>query len=109
MARTRGKVGTTVARPVRGLSIPFEEPTLSDELMFGRPRELKIFVSSKMRGGDLDEERREAITTIDGLGNYKAWAWERDAAADPFFPRNFPARIGNPAPDHPTAAALGWG
>lgn len=44
---------------------------------------LRIFISSSMAGGRLDQERRTAIATIDGVGFARAWAWERETTGGP--------------------------
>jgi hypothetical protein len=60
------------------------ERSLSDEIVYGRPEHLRVFVSSQMRGGVLAAERAAAIEAIDSHPDYQAWAWERDAAAGPY-------------------------
>lgn len=61
------------------------ERSLSEEVVFGRPPDhLKVFLSSKMRGGALAAERQVAIEAIDASPLHRAWAWERDANAGPY-------------------------
>jgi len=60
------------------------ERSLTDETVFGRGGHLKVFVSSQMRDDVLAAERRVAIRAIDSQAYYRAWAWERDAAAGPY-------------------------
>jgi hypothetical protein len=53
--------------------------------VYGRPpEELKVFLSSQMRGGTLARERVVAMDAIDGAAIHRAWAWERDAHAGPY-------------------------
>lgn len=58
--------------------------TVRDELLFGRPLKLKVFVSSEMRSKRLAAERVAAATAVEELGIHFAWYWERDANAGPF-------------------------
>jgi hypothetical protein len=60
------------------------ERSLSDEILYGRPERLKVFVSSQMHGGALAAERQAAVEAIDSHPDYRAWAWERDSAAGPY-------------------------
>lgn len=54
-------------------------------LLYARPADhWKIFVSSKMAGGALREERGAAIAAIDAFPLTRAWAWERNAHAGPY-------------------------
>jgi tetratricopeptide (TPR) repeat protein len=55
-----------------------------DEL-FARPPWGKVFVSSKMSGGALQAERAAAIKAIERFPHLHAWAWERNAAAGPYY------------------------
>jgi hypothetical protein len=57
---------------------------LRDELLFGRPDRLKVFVSSEMRSGLFDDERVAAAAAIEQTGFHFAWYWERDANAGPY-------------------------
>lgn len=57
---------------------------LRDELLFGRPDRLKVFVSSEMRSGLLDAERVAAADAVEQSGYHFAWYWERDANAGPY-------------------------
>jgi hypothetical protein len=57
---------------------------LRDELLFGRPDRLKVFVSSEMRSGLLDVERVSAADAVEQSGFHFAWYWERDASAGPY-------------------------
>lgn len=57
---------------------------LRDELLFGRPDRLKVFVSSEMRSGLLEAERVAAADAIEQSGYHFAWYWERDANAGPY-------------------------
>jgi hypothetical protein len=56
-------------------------PTLSDEILYGRPPRWKIFVSSKMRGDPLRAERETAVNAIESSPLALAWCWERHARA----------------------------
>src|SRR6266542_2716862 len=59
--------------------------SLSDEVLYSRPADhLKIFLSSRIRGGPLAAERRTAIGAIEASPFHRAWAWERDANAGPY-------------------------
>ena len=61
------------------------ERSLSNEVLYGRPPDhLRIFVSSKMRGGSLAAERAAARDAVDAYPKHKAWLWERDTAAGPY-------------------------
>jgi hypothetical protein len=51
---------------------------------FGRPVQLKVFISSLMRGGSLDAERAEVASVIDDHPDLEAWMWERRANAGPY-------------------------
>lgn len=55
-----------------------------DELLYGRPDRLKVFVSSEMRSGKLRGERTAAAEAIEDSGFHFAWYWERDADAGPY-------------------------
>lgn len=58
--------------------------SLSEEL-FARPDELKIFISSQMRGGVLAFERIAAAEAVERIPSFaRAWYWERDADAGPY-------------------------
>jgi hypothetical protein len=54
--------------------------TISEEMAFGRPPFLKVFVSSRMNGS-LDDERAAAIEEIGSFPVVEPWAWERSAYA----------------------------
>lgn len=56
----------------------------SNEL-YARPRYLKVFISSKMAGDPLVEERRAAIQAAENFPLTEPWAWERDAVAGSFY------------------------
>jgi hypothetical protein len=56
-------------------------PTLTDEILFGRPVRWKIFVSSKMNGDPLRAEREAAVEAIESTALAHAWCWERHARA----------------------------
>ena len=58
--------------------------TVRDELLFGRPDRLKVFISSEMRSGLLNEERIAAADAVEESGYHFAWYWERDADAGPY-------------------------
>ncbi len=64
-----------------------------DDLVFGRPQSLKVFVSSEMRSGRLSEVRIAVAEAIEESGFHHAWYWERDGHAGPFSSR--PVCIGN--------------
>jgi hypothetical protein len=55
------------------------------ELIFGRSDRLKVFVSSKMAGGALKNERAAAVRIIERFESMRAWHWERDAVAGTFY------------------------
>lgn len=57
---------------------------MRDEMLFGRPDLLKVFVSSEMRSGQLTAERVAVAKAIEESGMHFAWYWERDADAGPF-------------------------
>ena len=57
--------------------------SLGDEL-FLRPSTFKIFISGKMRGGPLREERVAAAEAVESTQFAHAWYWERDANAGPY-------------------------
>jgi|GEM_PF-2969127 len=66
------------------MSVHFD-PTDPRNELHSRPADhLKVFVSSKMKGGALKAQRRRALETIDAFPVTKAWAWERDASAGPY-------------------------
>jgi hypothetical protein len=54
-----------------------------DEIIFGRRRLMKVFISSKMNGNPLIAEREAAAEAIDGLSFAEAWFWERHHTATP--------------------------
>jgi hypothetical protein len=56
-------------------------PTLSEEILFGRPTRWKIFVSSKMQGDPLKVERQMAVDAIESTALARAWCWERHVRA----------------------------
>ena len=58
-------------------------PTLSDEILFGRPMRWKIFVSSKVQVNPLKDEREAAVNAIESTALARAWccALERSPAA----------------------------
>jgi hypothetical protein len=56
-------------------------PTLSEEILYGRPPRWKIFVSSKMQGDPLRAERETAVSAIESTPIAQAWCWERHARA----------------------------
>lgn len=58
--------------------------TVRDELLFGRPTKLKVFISSEMRSKNLERERLAAADAVEEVGIHFAWYWERDANAGPF-------------------------
>lgn len=58
--------------------------TVRDELLFGRPPKLKVFISSEMRTHSLDAERVAAAEAVEEVGIHFAWYWERDADAGPY-------------------------
>jgi tetratricopeptide (TPR) repeat protein len=55
------------------------------ELIFGRADRLKVFVSSKMAGGVLKDERSACVRGIERFPSMRAWAWERDAVAGTYY------------------------
>jgi hypothetical protein len=56
-------------------------PTLSDEILYGRPPRWKIFISSKMQGDPLKAEREAAVNAIESTPLALAWCWEQHARA----------------------------
>lgn len=61
------------------------DPADPRNLIYARPADhWKIFVSSKMAGGALRDERAAAIEAIDIFPLARAWAWERNANAGPY-------------------------
>lgn len=60
------------------------ERSLSDEILYGRPEQLRVFVSSQMREQVLAIERQVAVEAIESEPSYCAWAWEREAVAGPY-------------------------
>ena len=62
------------------------ERSLTEEIRFGRPADqVKVFVSAKMSDHSLVQERKAAIKEIDALPPHTAWAWEKNAAAGPYY------------------------
>lgn len=57
---------------------------IKEEILFGRPARLKVFVSSKMRRNPLVSERAAVVDAIEGTGFAEAWCWEKNANAGPF-------------------------
>lgn len=55
-----------------------------DDILYERPGELKVFVSSQMRGGVLLNERGVADGAIKKTGYATSWLWENDACAGPY-------------------------
>ncbi len=55
-----------------------------NDVVFGRPQRLKVFVSSEMRSGRLSEARQAVADAIEESGFHDAWYWERDGHAGPF-------------------------
>lgn len=66
---------------MRELDVP---PLSAADELYARPSTLKVFVSSRMRGGVLSNERTEAAAAIESIQNARAWYWERDAQAGPY-------------------------
>ena len=61
------------------------DPADPHNLIYARPADhWKVFVSSKMAGGALRDERAAALDAIDTFPLARAWAWERDANAGPY-------------------------
>jgi len=58
-----------------------------NEVVFGRPQRLKVFVSSEMRSGRLNDARQAVAEAIEESGFHDAWYWERDGHAGPFSSR----------------------
>jgi hypothetical protein len=58
--------------------------TTHDEMMFGRPDRLKVFVSSEMRSKALEHERLVVAEAAEETSAHFAWYWERDADAGPY-------------------------
>jgi hypothetical protein len=57
------------------------EPRSLFEEVNGRPDDVLIFISSRMRGYEV--VREQCAKTIEGTGIMRAWYWERDARAGP--------------------------
>jgi hypothetical protein len=57
---------------------------MADELRHGRSPKLRVFISSKMRGGVLKAERAAAAEAVDTHPDAEAWLWERSADAGPY-------------------------
>jgi hypothetical protein len=55
-----------------------------EEVLYGRPARLKVFISSEMRSHRLDAERVAAAEAAEETGWHFAWYWERDANAGPY-------------------------
>ena len=55
-----------------------------EEVLYGRPSRLKVFISSEMRSHRLDAERVAAAQAAEETGWHFAWYWERDAHAGPY-------------------------
>ena len=55
-----------------------------DDILYERSDELKVFVSSQMRGDVLLNERRTADRAIKKTGYATPWLWENDACAGPY-------------------------
>ena len=53
--------------------------------LYARPRHLKVFISSKITGDTLADERKSAIATVEEFPLTEPWAWERDAIAGSFY------------------------
>ena len=58
-------------------------PSPDEELLFGRSRDGRVFVSSQMRDGSgqkvYEAERAQLGDAIDAIPRLTAWLWERDA------------------------------
>jgi hypothetical protein len=54
-----------------------------DEMVFGRRRLMKVFISSRMNGNPLAAERLAAAEAVDNISFAEAWYWERDHTATP--------------------------
>jgi tetratricopeptide (TPR) repeat protein len=52
-----------------------------DDILFGRPDRLKVFISSEMRSRSLEKERCAAAEAVDEHPDAQAWMWERSAHA----------------------------
>jgi tetratricopeptide (TPR) repeat protein len=50
-----------------------------DNVLFGRPDRLKVFISSEMRRRSLEKERVAAAEAADEHPDAEAWVWERSA------------------------------
>jgi hypothetical protein len=74
---------------VRDLLRDMDIPRLSvaDEV-FARPEVPKVFVSSRMRGGVLRNERKAVADEIEGTRMATAWYWERSSYPGPFSSRH---------------------
>lgn len=53
------------------------------EVLYGRSRELRMFVSSVMRGSELVAERAAATQALDAMPPVQPWLWERQGVAGP--------------------------
>lgn len=55
-----------------------------DDILYERPKKLKVFVSSQMRGKVLINERQATAKAINETGFAFAWLWENDACTGPY-------------------------
>jgi hypothetical protein len=55
-----------------------------DDETFMRSPNLIVFISSRMAGGVLLDERLAAVKAVESNEILRAWYWERDAAAGPY-------------------------
>jgi hypothetical protein len=67
------------------------------EEVYGRPKTLKYFISSKMRGDVLVVERERAAVAVETIPRLAhAWYWERDTNAGTVLRRgDLPGRGGD--------------
>jgi hypothetical protein len=61
------------------------EPDDPRNILYSRPHEFIVFISSKMAGGALAKERRVAIETVNAFRPALAWAWETSAPAGSYY------------------------
>lgn len=62
------------------------------EVLYGRSRDLRMFVSSVIRGSELVAERAAATQALDAMPRVEPWLWERQGVAGPHDAREFCVR-----------------
>lgn len=61
------------------------KPNDPRNILYSRPHEFIVFISSKMANGALEKERRVAIETVNAFRPALAWAWETSAPAGSYY------------------------